>query len=89
MSWIRSARPSLKLWGQQLTKAGEKENYKHSPLLFHGNKHLLAEGSKSTLSNAVSLALPFVIRAASLMPDFPSRCQPKQSRQPQATTSSQ
>ena len=40
MVWMRSACPSLKLWGQQLTKIGKKENEKHdSSLLFRGYEH--------------------------------------------------
>ena len=29
MAWTRTVYPCLKPWGQQLTKIGKKENYKH------------------------------------------------------------
>ena len=39
MVWTYSAYPSLKLGGQQLTKTGGEENYKHFSLFFLGYKH--------------------------------------------------
>ena len=39
MAWTRLACPSLKPRGQQLTKNGTKENYKHLSLLFPGYKY--------------------------------------------------
>ena len=39
MVWTRSAYCSIKMWGQQLTKTGKKENYKHYSLLFCSYKH--------------------------------------------------
>ena len=49
MVWTNSAYPSLKLRGQQLTKDGEKENYKHLSLLFRGYKHQQLQGKVSSL----------------------------------------
>ena len=47
MAWTPSVYPCLKPRGQQLTKNGEKENHKHSSLLFPQLQTLTAEGPKS------------------------------------------
>ena len=49
MVWTRSAYPSLKSGGQQLTEYGEKENYKHMSLLFRGYKYKQLKGEVSSL----------------------------------------
>ena len=49
MSWTRSAYPCLKPQGQQLTKNGKKENYKHLSLLFSGYKHYQMKGKVRSL----------------------------------------
>ena len=49
MVWTHSAYPSLKSRGQQLTKDGEKENYKNLSLLFRGYKHQQLKGEVSSL----------------------------------------
>ena len=48
MGWTRSAYPTLDSRGQQPTKEGEKENYKHSFLLFCGYKHYQLKGKVSS-----------------------------------------
>ena len=48
MVWARSACPSLKSRGHQLTKNGKKENYKHFFLLFRGYKHEQLNGEVSS-----------------------------------------
>ena len=48
MAWTRSAYPCLKPRGQQLTKTGEKENYKQLSLLFRGYKHEQLKGEVSS-----------------------------------------
>ena len=52
MVWARLACLSLKLQGQQLTKIGEKENYKHLPVLSTVTN---INSCKSALSNVDSL----------------------------------
>ena len=49
MAWARSAYPCLKPRGQQLTKNGKKENYKHLSLLFRSYKHEQLKGEVSSL----------------------------------------
>ena len=48
MAWTRSAYPCFKPRGQQLTKNEEKENDKHSSLLFRGYKHEQLKGGVSS-----------------------------------------
>ena len=48
MAWTRSAYPSLKPRGQQLTKNGKTEHYKHYSLLFRGYKHQQLKGEVSS-----------------------------------------
>ena len=49
MVWTHSAYPSLKSQGQQLTRDGEKESYKHLSLLFRGYKQYQLKGEVSSL----------------------------------------
>ena len=57
MVWTCSVCPSLKSRGQQLTKTGEKENYKNIILSFSVVSNINSWRVKSSLSNVVSLVL--------------------------------